>query len=200
MHSLSRPQASPAGLGSCPSSPPSARALFLVLLCVTSLSVWAKGPRVEHLKASFVEGFVVASFELGEAFSRQDLREAIESTRPVTLTFTVEVIKKRSLWKDKTLGEVVLQRRISYDTLTRQYAVETTLDGETVDSITLGTYGELEAAAGVVGPTKICRVADMEPDASYQVRAHVKLLDDYTLWVLPWDLETPWAELELNTP
>lgn len=200
MRSPPRPQAESVDLGSCPSGPRSARALLLVFVCLTSLSVWAKAPRVEHLKASFVEGFVVASFELGQAFSNQDLREAIESTQPVTLTFRVEVIKKRSLWKDKALGERILRRRISYDTLTRQYTVETSLDGQPQGAVTVSTYDELEVAAGAVAPTQICRVADMEPDATYEVRAHVKLLDDYTLWILPWDLETPWAELELSTP
>lgn len=176
------------------------RALAAALLCLLSLALWAKGPRVRELKAFFSEGFVVASFQLGEAFSLQEMREAVESTQPVTLTFTVEVVKKRSLWKDKTLGRKVVQRRIGYNTLTRQYTVESTLDGQPLGTVTVDSYEELEASAGAIPPTPICRVADMEPDSTYEVRAHVKLLEDYTLWILPWDLETPWTDLELHTP
>jgi hypothetical protein len=179
---------------------PALALLAALLLAFVSLPASAKGPRVEGLQASFEAGQVFVSFRLEGAFERADIREAVQSTQPLVFTFTVEVTKKRTAWKNKTLGRRVLLRRITYDTLTRQYTVETTLDGETTGSVTVSSYDDLAGAVGRVDHLAVCSVADMAPDASYEARAKVKLLDDFTLWIIPWDLETPWREEALLTP
>lgn len=179
----------------------SARALALALvLAAAALPAAAKGPRVEDLQATFEAGQVYVSFRLEGAFDRPDIQEAVASTNPLVFTFSVEVVKKRATWKDKTLGRRELQRRILYDTLTRQYTVETTLDGQAAGSVVVATYEDLAAAVGRVEHLQVCPVADMEPDSSYEARAKVKLMDDFTLWIIPWDLETPWHEEALSTP
>ena len=169
---------------------PALALLAALLLAFVSLPASAKGPRVEGLQASFEAGQVFVSFRLEGAFERADIREAVQSTQPLVFTFTVEVTKKRTAWKNKTLGRRVLLRRITYDTL----------DGETTGSVTVSSYDDLAGAVGRVDHLAVCSVADMAPDASYEARAKVKLLDDFTLWIIPWDLETPWREEALLTP
>lgn len=181
----------------------SARALaplLALLLALAPLAAGARGPRVEGLTAAFEGGQVYVSLGLEGAFDRPDIREAVDSTRPLTFTFTVEVVKKRAAWRDKALGRRVVQKRIAYDTLTRQYTVETLLDGEPAGTVAVAAYEDLASAVGRVEHLAVCPVADMEPDASYEVRAKVKLMDDFTLWIIPWDLETPWHEEALATP
>lgn len=178
------------------------RLLALVLLCALAAPpAWAKGPRIEGLKTQFRDGEVVVSFGLGGAFERTDLQEAVQSTRPVTLTFTVEVVKKRWYWKNKVLGRRTVARRISYDTLTRQYSVETNFGEGGPTTTAASSWEELAGACSRIEELPVCPVADMEPDGSvYILRAKVKLLDGFAFWILPWDVETPWADEELKTP
>jgi len=178
------------------------RPLALLLLCVLAApAAWAKGPRIEALKTQFREGQVVVSFGLAGAFERSDLKEAVQSTRPITLTFSVEVVKKRLLWKNKVLGRRTVTRRITYDTLTRQYTVETDFGDGGPTTAVAATWEELAQACSRIEELPVCPVADMEPDGStYTLRAKVRLLEGFTLWILPWDVETPWADEELKTP
>jgi len=176
-------------------------AALLSLCLLAAPAAWAKGPRIEELKTVFRDGQVVVSFGLGGAFERTDLQEAVQSTRPVTLTFSVEVVKKRLLWKNKVLGRRTVTRRITYDTLTRQYTVETDFGEGSPRTAVAASWEELAQACSRVDDLPVCPVADMEPDGStYTLRAKVRLLEGFTLWIIPWDVETPWADEELKTP
>ncbi len=177
-----------------------ALAVLAVLAAAWAVPARATGPYVSGLKAGFENQKLVVSFGVGAAFDREDLREAISSTRTVTLTFTVEAVKHRTAWKNKTLARRVVQRRVTFDNLTRQYTVETLVDGQQTGRVVVGSWEEMAAAAGRVEGLAVTGVADMEPSATYSVRAKVRLLSGFTLWIIPWDVETPWVSLELNTP
>jgi hypothetical protein len=155
---------------------------------------------VSGFKAGFENQKVVVSFGVGEAFNRDDLREAIDSTRTVTITFTAEVIKHRLLWKNKTIAKKVIKRLITFDNLTRQYTIQTLVDGEQSGEDVAASYDEMAEKAASVRDIEVTSVADIEPGAAYTVRARVRLLSGFTLWIIPWDVETPWVSQELDTP
>jgi hypothetical protein len=177
---------------------------ILAFLCAMVLSwgvsSFASGPYVSGFKAGFENQKVVVSFGVGEAFNRDDLREAIDSTRTVTITFTAEVIKHRLLWKNKTIAKKVIKRLITFDNLTRQYTIQTLVDGEQSGEDVAASYDEMAEKAASVRDIEVTSVADIEPGAAYTVRARVRLLSGFTLWIIPWDVETPWVSQELDTP
>ena len=44
-------------------------------------------------------------------------------------------------------------------------------------------------------------VANLEPSESgYTVRVHVQVRSDFILWIVPWNVETPWVTETLKTP
>ncbi len=175
-------------------------AVILGALCGWAAPALASGPYVSGFKAEIENQKVNASFGVAAAFDREDLKEAISSTRTVTVTFTAEVIKHRLLWKNKTIARKVVKRRITFDNLTRQYTIETLLDGERVGETMAASYEEMAGRAGRVDNLELTSVADIEPGSTYTVRVRVRLLSGFTLWIIPWDVETPWVSQELSTP
>lgn len=167
----------------------------------SAVAAWAVGPYVKGLTWRFHESNVVASFGVGEALERPDVKETIQSTRAVSFTFTVEVLKHRTIWKSKVLGRRVVVHTVKFDTLTRQYTLETTVDGERTDQRVVDSWDEMARYMENVNDLTVCSVADIEPSgATYTVRARVHVQSEFVLWIIPWDVETPWVSQPLATP
>lgn len=173
--------------------------LFAGLFSVPSAR--AEGPLVKDLRWRFENHAVVVSFGVADALEREDLREAILSTAPVTLTFTAEVVKGRSLWKNKTIARKVVRHTVRFDNLTRQFSVETVVDGLLADRRVLATWEEMASYMGVVDGLPVTSVANLEPsEGGYLLRVNVHVLSDFVLWIIPWSVETPWVSTDLPTP
>ncbi|MEW6756749.1 MAG: DUF4390 domain-containing protein [Acidobacteriota bacterium] len=173
----------------------------ILAVFVTAPSPRAEGPLVKDLRWAFENNAVVVSFGVADALEREDLREAVLSTAPVTLTFTAEVVKSRSLWKNKTVGRKVVRHTVRYDNLTRQFSVETVVDGLLADQRVLATWEEMAAYMGRVEGLAVTSVANLEPsEGGYLLRVSVHVLSDFVLWIIPWSVETPWVSTPLPTP
>jgi hypothetical protein len=178
-----------------------AAALCLALSLLAPLQATAKSPALKALSYRFYEGRVLVSLQVGDPLQRDDVKEAIQSTRPITITYLFELRKNRSLWPDKTVVGVVMRRTVTYDNLTRQYAVSTTVDGKEVDSLVLDDWEALAELLGTVTDLTLGHVGDLQPgEKLYLVRAKVHLLSDSFVWIFPKDVETDWKEIELVTP
>jgi len=177
-------------------------AVIIILVMAGSLPVFAKdGPEVSDFSFKFSGHFIVVSFSVSGALDRKDMKEAILSTRPVTLTFYAQMVKHRSLWKNKVVAEVIVKHLVRYDTLTKQFHVQTLLNDELTDDRVLATWEEMERYMVSVSNLKLVSVADLEPsEGSYTVRAKVHVLSNLVLWIVPWSVETSWAEKKLVAP
>jgi hypothetical protein len=178
------------------------RALATILLLLfTALPAFAeRGPFVKGMTYRYQDRDLLVSLGVGAAFDRPDLKEAIMSTRPVSITFTVELQKQRTMWTFKTVARRKLVHTVRYDNLTRQFALETTLDGKMADQRVVETWDEMVLYLSEVADLKVTSVANMDPANTYTVRAQIHLLNDFTLWIIPWDVQTPWVSQTLSTP
>ncbi|MEJ2366793.1 MAG: DUF4390 domain-containing protein [Acidobacteriota bacterium] len=175
--------------------------LAVLVLLGIAVQVLASGPYLSGLTAQFKNQKVVVSFGVGNAFDRQDLKEAIKSTRPVTITITVELIRHRLLWKDKVVARKIIHRTITYDNLTHQYRIVTLIKDKKVDEHVVGGWEDMRQYAGHVHDIELTSVANLKPgEGQYSVRARVTLISSFILWIIPWDVETPWVSQELKTP
>jgi hypothetical protein len=174
--------------------------LFIMLL--TALPVFAeRGPFVKGMTYRYKDSNLLASLAVDGAFDRPDLKEAILSTRPIRITFTIELVKHRALWTTKTIVRRKVVHSVVYDNLTRQFALETLLDGESTDRRVVETMEEVVSYMEQVTDVVVTSVANLDPsEGSYALRAQVHLLDDFALWIIPWDVQTPWATQTLSTP
>jgi len=176
-------------------------ATILVLL-FTALPVLAeRGPVVKGLTYRYYERNLLVSLAVEGAFDRPDMKEAILSTRPIRVTFTIELLKHRALWTTKTLIRREVARVVTYDNLTHQFALETLMDGKSTDQRVVETWEEVVKYMEQVTDVVVTSVANLDPsEGSYSIRAQVPLLDDFVVWVIPWDVQTPWSGLTLSTP
>lgn len=174
--------------------------VFLFLLAFPLIAL-GKSPALTGLLCRFQEGLVLITFQVAEALQRDDVKEAIQSTRPITLTYIIELRKNRPLWPDKTVSQVVLKRTVIYDNLTQQYTVNSILNGKETEPMVLDGWDEVKDLLGNVRDLPVAHVGDLEPgERQYIVRAKVHLLSNSFIWIIPKDLETDWKEIDLVTP
>lgn len=176
-----------------------------IVLCACMLalgtSAWASGPYVKGLTWSYRNSDLVTSFGVGDALDRPDMKEAIMSTRPVSLTFTAEVLKHRTLWRDRLVARKVIVHTVRYDNLTRQYTVETKVDGDVKDKSTVATWDEMAQYMENIHNLHVTSVANLQPsEGGYALRVRVHVMSNFVLWIIPWDVQTPWVSQTLSTP
>ena len=174
--------------------------LLAAALLLGSLPAAANTPRVKDMSYRYQDSNLLVSLSVGDAFDRPDLKEAIMSTRQVTITFTVELLRHRPGWIPKVMVRRKLSKTVQYDTLTHQFAVETQLDGEPIDKRVVETWDEMVKYTESATDIKMTSVANMSPAETYTVRGQIHLLNDFALWIIPWDIQTPWATMTLSTP
>ena len=127
--------------------------LVLIALLAAGLSVFAKSPKVGDISCAFENLHLFASFSMQEGFLTPDVLESLESTKPTTFTYEVEVTKKRIGWFDKTVLRKVVEKTVTYDNLTRQYDVITILDGEEKERFSLTSIDEVAAELAIAPAT-----------------------------------------------
>lgn len=71
---------------------------------------------------------VYANFAATAAFS-EDVRAAVHSGLPVTLTYVAEVRRASTLWFDQTVAATTVASSVKFDTLTGAYQVSKLRDG-----------------------------------------------------------------------
>lgn len=74
------------------------------------------------------EDRVYANFAASAAFS-DDVRTAVKSGLPVTLTYVAEVRRSSSLWFDHTVAATTVASSVKFDTLTGAYQVSKLREG-----------------------------------------------------------------------
>ena len=74
------------------------------------------------------EDHVYANFAASAAFSG-DVRTAVQSGLPVTLTYVAEVRRASALWFDQTVAATTVASSVKFDTLTGAYQVSKLREG-----------------------------------------------------------------------
>ena len=176
-------------------------ATLFVLLFAALPAFAERGPFVKGMTYRYKDSNLLVSLAVGGAFDRPDLKEAILSTRPIRITFTIELVKHRALWTTKTIVRRKVVHSVVYDNLTRQFTLETLADGKSTDQRVVETMEEVVSYMEQVTDVVVTSVANLDPsEGSYSLQAQVHLLDDFALWIIPWDVQTPWATQTISTP
>ncbi len=142
-----------------------------------------------------------ASFGLHDAFSGE-IREEIATGLPVTLTYYLEVVRRRPLWFDRILVHKTITTTVTYDTLTHQYSLSKKVNDEVTE-----TSFAVDETDMMRWMTTLERVRLADPTAlegvdsgSIYIRAKSRLRKKLVLFFLPWAVETPWEKQRLIFP
>ncbi len=95
------------------------RAWVLAAVMVATVVVSANNLRITPVVA---DDKVMATFAAPSVFT-SEVREAVQSGMPVTLTFTAELRRTATLWFDQTLASADVASSVKFDTLTSTYQV-----------------------------------------------------------------------------
>lgn len=98
---------------------------FGVVVVVWAAVLMAADVRITPVVA---EDQVYANFAAAAAFSG-DVRTAVQSGLPVTLTYVAEVRRASALWFDQTVAATTVASSVKFDTLTGAYQVSKLREG-----------------------------------------------------------------------
>jgi hypothetical protein len=169
----------------------------------------ARAAAITGLEARVEDGAVRVSFELRDAFS-EELGERLHSGIPVTFRHRVELVLRRAfvLAPNRLLDRTVVETRIEYDALTRQYRLHRSARsrarrGETEPYPELVAERSTESLEDAVAWLTALRDVPVMLRAGVRDRGRLKvrvtshLGKHLVLWVFPAD-DTVSAELRLG--
>ena len=156
----------------------------------------AGDPRLADLRVAVVDGSYLVDFNLVGAFG-EEIQEQIDAGLPVAFRYRVEVLRKRALW-DKTLLVQELDVTVDFDSLTKQYRLTRTADGELVDSMVSEKAEEMQRWMTEIRAMKLNPLPDDKAvEGQVVVRARGRLSPGFVMFFFPYTSGTGWARVPL---
>jgi len=156
-----------------------------------------EGAEIHELQVENAPHDLFVSFRLTGAFSKE-IREQIESGLPVTFNYYVEVVHRRAAWFDATRVRKVLSATVAYDTLTRQYRLTRSVDGEMLETTVSDREAEMARFMTAVERLRMCDPADLSGEEPLYLRVKSRVQKRFVFFFIPWDFETSWARIGLK--
>lgn len=162
----------------------------------------AAEPRIRDFSIVVDGSQILASFDLADGLDRE-LLERIESGLPTSLVYELELLRDRKRWWDDGVDSKRLEVIAMFNAVTREYLVNTKLDGRLIDSRTLRDPGDLARAMTRFTALPIFVVDPSDDRRRILVRARVVLGTNHWLGFIPTLKTTDWVEsnkLRIRTP
>lgn len=132
------------------------------------------------------EDRVLVSFELTEVYN-DDLKAAIQSGLPTSITYDVELRRATTLWVDRLVDTARVTASVRFDNLTRRYQISVMHDGRVEDSRVTDDEASVQQALTTFARLPLFRTAALEPNAEYYVRVRAQTRPRNSLFALPWE-------------
>lgn len=167
-------------------------AVLLAGLLAGSAALAAE-PAVRDLSIALDGVQVLASFRLADGMSAE-LRERIESGLPTGFVFELELLRDRQRWWDEDLGSTRIEVVAMFNAVTREYLVNTKLEGKLIDSRTLREADELERVMTRFAALPVFVLRGASRRERYLVRVRAELGTGNLLGFVPVMRSTDWVE------
>lgn len=155
------------------------------------------GAEIHGLQVENAPHDLFVSFGLTGAFTRE-IREQIDSGLPVTFNHYVEVVNRRPVWFDSTVVRKVLSATVTFDTLTRQYRLNRSVNGEMMETVVSDKEADMERFMATVDRLRLCDPVELAGDRALYLRVKSRVQKRFVFFFIPWDFETSWARVRLN--
>ncbi|MEO6223317.1 MAG: DUF4390 domain-containing protein [Vicinamibacterales bacterium] len=155
---------------------------FGAMLVIWSAVLMAADVRITPVVA---EDRVYANFAASAAFSG-DVRAAVQSGLPVTLTYVAEVRRASALWFDQTVAATTVASSVKFDTLTGAYQVSKLRAGTVHWAQQTQKEGEMRLWVTEFERVLLTEASRLDASGEYyvRVRARDSLPRGFSLW--PW--------------
>ncbi|KAB2967708.1 MAG: DUF4390 domain-containing protein [Thermoanaerobaculia bacterium] len=165
----------------------------LILAGLLAAPAAADEPAVRDLSIALDGVQVLASFRLAGGLT-PELRERIESGLPTGFLFELDLLRDRQRWWDESLDSTRIEVVAMFNAVTREYLVNTKLEGKLIDSRTLRDADELERVMTRFQAVPVFVLRSPSRRERYLVRARAELGTGNLLGFVPVMRATPWVE------
>lgn len=171
---------------------------LLAVFLVVPLSAEPPHPTIESLSATAHGGKVSVRFALQGAFEQEEMIEALRSGLPTSFTYSIEIFRDRPNWFDDSLARSRVEVICTYNSLTREYLLNTRRDRRLVRSETFTDLAALERRMTSVDEPDLFDIGGRKP-YKLKVRAKADLMRGWLMYVIPWEVSTNWREVRVKT-
>ncbi len=157
--------------------------LVLVLALVVSVAwrvdlaaAWgaALSPGDEIQVASLTrDGVVWVSFTLSKGLS-EDLRDALQSGLPTTISYEIDLCRLVPVWFDKTIASASVTATAQYDNLTRLHQLSRSIDGRAEEPRVTGDQEVVRQWLTTFERLPLFKTAALEPNTEYYIRVRAR--------------------------
>jgi len=171
-------------------------AASVLLAAAVALTASAAGPRIRDLLVTTKGQQVLLYGKVSGGFT-QEMDVALMAGFPVRFTYYADLYQGRSLWFDRHVSGIEVNRTLKYDNLKKIFQVS---EENGKEPAVFQTLGEAKAAMSDLNGFPVASVKSLEKNGAYYVLVKAKLdrvrlplrLEYVFLFVSLWDLETPW--------
>ena len=156
-------------------------------------------PTIDRLTAAGANGEISIHFSLAHAFDREQTIQSLQSGVPTSLTYVIEVFRKRPLWFDEGIGRARIEVIATFNSVTREYLLNYRRERKLVRSETFSDLAALQHAMTHIDEPKLFDIGRRQP-YKLVVRVKADLMRGWVLYFIPWEVSTRWKEARVETP
>jgi hypothetical protein len=162
---------------------------LLLLVPASGRPAAAAGDDEISVRSLTRDGRILVSFQLNSAYS-DELRAAIRSGLPATITYDVVLRRGTLLWFDRTIARATVTAGVRFDNLTRQHQLSRTIDGRGEEPRMTEDEDVVRAWMTDFKLLPLFSTASLEPNAEYYVKVGARTrprVNRFLFW--PWEQE-----------
>jgi hypothetical protein len=158
----------------------------LTALAALACGVAAAAAQSLRVTPLALHGRVLVSFTLTGGYT-EEIRAAIRSGLPTTISYDVELRRGATFWFDRTLGSATVSVTVKFDNLTRRYQVSRAHDGNVEWSTTTEAEDDVRRSMTEFDRLALFSTASLEPNAEYYLRVRAQTSPRNSWFPWPWD-------------
>jgi uncharacterized protein DUF4390 len=151
------------------------------------------GPRVRDLRVESRGRDVLVSFALAGALN-PELARKIEAGLETAIRYDIRLYRRYPYWFDDSVEQRRYRVAVTFEPVTREYAVQETLDGKPLRRTTTREFGEAERLLLSRDNLLAFHVQRGRPTRNLYVQMRASFDAGYVFTIIPVDSRTPWKK------
>jgi hypothetical protein len=155
-----------------------------------------RSAEIDQLQVALEDGHLSVGFTVSGAFT-EEVEEVIASGLPVTFHHILRAYRRRTAWVDQRVAEKIVTTSVTFDTLTKQYSVSRSVDGQMVDTLVTDKAEDMKSWMTVFEKIDLPCENAVEMLDRFYVKVKSEIQNRFVFFFIPWDFETDWTKSSL---
>ena len=175
---------------------PHVRNLFISALLLTLAAAARAEPQIRNLTAVANGSSVSVHFTLAGAFDDAEVVRGLQSGLPLRFGYIVEIYRDRPNWFDDGIGHTRIEVTASFNSITREYALEVRRDRKLDRSETFTDLDSLERRMTTIDEPALFDIGRRRP-YKLRVRAKADFGRTFLFYIVPSSNSTRWRNVRV---